>query len=129
MLGPYAEVEDVRSAWLSTRPLPTDDTVIQYWIDRATRVLVNRVPNIEELITSGRTTRDIVADVVVDLVTEVLRNPDRLRSIQETNGPTSGGVTFAGDAPGALVLTAQHLKDLGVTRGNMRRAGTVPTWG
>lgn len=125
-MGTFATPFDVQASWVSTTPLP-DDTAIQVWISRAERLIRRRVPDIDNRVERDNLYRETVVDVVVDLVSGVLRNPDQIRSIQENNGPTSGGITFSGDSPGALILSTDHLRALGVL-GRERRARTVETW-
>lgn len=66
-----------------------------------------------------------VVRVVAGMVIRRLRNPDGIRTIQDSTGPLSGSTTFAGDAPGELRLTDQDRRDLTVGGGAGRRAFSV----
>jgi hypothetical protein len=52
---------------------------------------------------------DNVKDVVTSMVQRVFRNPEGVRTRQETTGPFSGSVTLGGDQPGELWITADEL--------------------
>ena len=77
---------------------------------------------------AGRVAVESPADVQVDLVLSKVGNPGGIRTIQESNGPTSGSVTYGGDTPGEMALTAAQIKALGGGAIVRRQAGTVNTW-
>lgn len=121
------DVLDVQNAWLSQTPLPSDMSV-ETWISRAERYLISQVRDLQARIEAGRTTEDDVRDVIVDLVIDVLINRERIRTVQESNGPTSGSVTFGGDSPGKFSLTDRQLRQLGVLTTSRRKSRSVDTW-
>lgn len=121
------DVLDVQNAWLSQTPLPSDMSV-ETWISRAERYLISQVRDLPDRIEAGRTTEDDVRDVIVDLVIDVLINRERIRTVQESNGPTSGSVTFGGDSPGKFSLTDRQLRQLGVLTTSRRKSRSVDTW-
>lgn len=121
------DVLDVQNAWLSQTPLPSDMSV-ETWISRAERYLISQVRDLPARIEAGRTTEDDVRDVIVDLVIDVLINRERIRTVQESNGPTSGSVTFGGDSPGKFSLTDRQLRQLGVLTTSRRKSRSVDTW-
>lgn len=101
---------------------------VSYWLERARRAILAAVPEVEARVASGRVPKDAPGDVQVDLVLSKVGNPAGIRTIQETNGPSSGSVTYGGDNPGAMVLTADQVKALGGVAPSRRVAGTVNTW-
>lgn len=122
-------VQDIRDAWISERPLNDTDTTLEGLIGRAQRYINGRVPKLDEYIATGKTDIATVRDIVIDIVIDVLMTRERVRTVQESNGPTSASVTIAGDSLGKFSLTREQLKMLGVPLGaGTRRAGTVATW-
>ena len=124
----WAQPEDVRLADLGGSVAEVSDEQVRYWLERAERAILSEVPDLESRIASGVTSEDEARGVQIDLVLGKLDNPRGIRSIQETNGPTSGSVTFGGESPGSLTLTRAHLRALGGASRKRRAARTVPTW-
>lgn len=124
----WAFVQDVRDADLEGVASGFHDAQIQYWLDRAERLIAGSVKGLDDRLAAGVVTLDAPSDVQIDLVLGKLGNPRAIRTIQESNGPTSGSVTFGGDSPGALVLTDEHWRSLGGRPRLPRAARTVPTW-
>lgn len=127
----FATPETVKGADLEGVTTGYEDKQIDYWLGRAERAILAAAPAdvLTARIEAGAVDRDAPADIQVDLVLGKLGNPGGVRTVQETNGPASGSVTYGGDTPGQLTLTAEHRRALGIpTRGN-RAARTVPTWG
>jgi len=69
---------------------------------------------------------DNVKDVVTSMVQRVFRNPEGVRTRQETTGPFSGSVTLGGDQPGELWITDDELSRL-VLAGSSPGAFTIDT--
>lgn len=103
---------------------------VTYWLGRAMRAILDEVPAdvLLDRIESGKVSETVPADVQVDLVLSKFGNPGGIRTIQETNGPSSGSVTYGGDSPGQITLTAEHRRKLGIPSYGRRTARTVPTW-
>lgn len=124
----WASPLDVTSADIGGVTNGLADDRIQYWLGRAGRAILAAVPDLEARVESGRVAPEAPADVQVDLVLSKIGNPGGIRTIQESNGPTSGSVTYGGDTPGELALTAAQMKALGGGAIVRRQAGTVDTW-
>lgn len=124
----WATPDDVTSADIGGVTNGLADDRIQYWLGRAKRAILAAVPDLEVRMSAGRVAVEAPADVQVDLVLSKVGNPGGIRTIQESNGPTSGSVTYGGDTPGELALTAAQMKALGGGAIVRRQAGTVNTW-
>lgn len=112
---------DVIDSWVGENQ-PTDTSRLQIWIDRAERHVRRRVPDLQaridaeaDLVPEETELLDTARDVVIEMVTEVFRNPDGKRSVQSTEGPFSDNVTFGGENPGKLVLTPSQASLLAAT--------------
>lgn len=126
----WATPDDLRSADIGGVTASFTNAQISYWLGRAQRAILDEVPVavLADRIDSGKVAATVPADVQIDLALEKFGNPSGIRTIQESNGPSSGSVTFGGDAPGKLALTADHRRKLGIRSRDERVAGTVPTW-
>ena len=103
--------EDIIDSWVGAG-VPTDKAKLQVWIDRAERLIRKRVPDLQtridaeaELVPVETDLLDTTKDVVIEMVTEVFKNPDGMRSLQTTTGPFTNSTTFGGDNPGKLTLS------------------------
>ena len=86
--------------------LTTAQESIANWLLRAASALVrSRYPGIDDLITAGTLSADVVALGVANMVVRVLRNPRGLR--QETVGPFSRAYDTS-NAAGLLVITDEE---------------------
>ena len=110
----WVEPNDVIDSWVGGN-MPTDTPKLQVWIDRAERLVRRRVPDLQtridleaELVPPVTDLIDTAKDVVIEMVTEVFKNPDGKRSIQSASGPLSESTTFGGDNPGKLFLSRQQ---------------------
>lgn len=120
--------EDVTEAWIG-QDAPTDDVLIQNWIDRAERLIRRTVKDLQDRIDAEaeeippRTDLlDTAIDVTVAMVIRVFRNPEGIRQTNQTTttGPFSDTKmqTYGGDVPGGLGLTGDELAALqGVSEG------------
>ena len=109
---------DVTGAWIGTGA-PTDNALVQKWVDKAEREIKYRVPDIQTRIsaeaaeTPARTDLlDTAKDVVVAMVTRVFRNPEGIRQANVTTGPFTESRTYGGDVPGGLAMTDDELAKL-----------------
>lgn len=118
----WAKATDVKGAWIGS-DAPTDDVLIQNWIDRAERLIRRQVPDLQERIdaeaeeTPPRTELlDTAIDVTVAMVIRVFRNPEGIRQTNQTvtTGPYSDTKmqTYGGDVPGGLGITGDELAAL-----------------
>lgn len=113
---------DVTGSWIGSG-VPTDDAKLQVWIDRAERLVRRNVPDLQERIDTeaeldppSTDLLETAKDVVIDLVTEVFKNPDGRRSIQTTTGPFNESTTFGGDNPGKMIFSSAHAAALSGVR-------------
>lgn len=105
---------DVIDSWVGGN-MPADASKLQVWIDRAERLVRRRIPDLQtridleaELVPPVTDLIDTAKDAVIEMVTEVFKNPDGKRSIQSASGPLSESTTFGGDNPGKLFLSRQQ---------------------
>lgn len=126
----WATPDELLSADLEGVAGPLDAGALGYWLGRARRAILAEVslPVLTSRIRDGVVDSEAPKDVQIDLVLGKLANPGGIRTVQESNGPASGSVTYGGDTPGQLTLTAYHRKMLGITSAWRRAAGTVDTW-
>lgn len=106
----WTTAAEVVAAWIGD-DAPTDTAKVDVWIGKAERLLRSKVTGLQARI-DGALEPDLlsnVQDVITEMVHEVFRNPERVRQRQEGTGPFTGSVTFGGDAPGTLRVTADQL--------------------
>lgn len=115
---------DVIDSWIGPNQ-PEDENVIGLWLDKAERLVLRRIPDLQARVALDPDLMYDVRDVVVAMVTRVFRNPEGIRQIQETAGSVSEGRTYGGDIPGGLDLTDAELARLGGV--SDRSAFTVDT--
>lgn len=118
----WTTAQDVKDAWIGPGA-PTDDVLIQNWIDRAERLIRRQVTDLQKRIDGEaeevppRTDLlDTARDVTVAMVIRVFRNPEGIRQTNQTTttGPFSDTKmqTYGGDVPGGLGLTGDELAAL-----------------
>lgn len=118
----WAGADDVRARWVSG-DLPASDEVVDTLIADAEDALAAAIPGLPALIEGGTIPHDRAIRVVSRIVIRLLRNPDGVRTLQETTGQFSGSTTYAGDTLGEIVVTDADRRELlgkGTARG--RRA-------
>lgn len=109
----WTTATEVIDAWIGD-DAPEDLAKVGLWVAKAERLLRSKVPTLAGRVdaTSEPDLRDHVKDVVTEMVQEVFRNPEGIRQRQEGTGPFTGSVTYGGDKPGALLVTAEQLERL-----------------
>lgn len=107
----WVVAQDVIDAWIG-EDTPTNTASLTTWIGRAERLVRSSVPGLQSRIDGGLEPDllENVQDVVVSMVERKFRNPEGVRTRQETTGPFSGSVTLGGDQPGELWITDDELK-------------------
>jgi hypothetical protein len=114
--------DDVADSWIGP-DAPTDDVLLQKWIDRAEREVRYRVPDVQirldaeaSLLPPATDLLDMTRDVVVAMVTRVFRNPEGIRTVNQASGTgpfsESKSHTYGGDQPGGLAMTADEVAKL-----------------
>ena len=120
---------EVTAAWIGG-DAPTDAALVAVWVDKAERLLRAKVPTLASRVAADPVVEpDLlgnVKDVVVSMVQRVFRNPEGIRSRQESTGPFGGSVTYGGDQPGSLWVTDAELSMISPS-GSNRGAFTIDT--
>ncbi|RJU01980.1 hypothetical protein D6T65_05000 [Arthrobacter frigidicola] len=124
----WTVAQDVLDAWIGLGA-PEDLASVTTWLGRAERLVRSEVPGLQARIDGGLEPDllEDVRDVVVSMVERKFRNPEGVRTRQETTGPFSGSVTLGGDQPGELWITDAELKRLRAPGGTTGGAFTVDT--
>lgn len=125
----WTTAAEVVAAWIGD-DAPADTALIDVWVGRAERLLRAKVSGLQLRLDAEPVTEpdllDNVKDVVTSMVQRVFRNPEGVRTRQESTGPFSGSVTLGGDQPGELWVTGDELARVSPT-GSNRGAFTVDT--
>lgn len=121
----WTTATEVIAAWIGV-DAPTDTVLVGVWIDKAERLLRNKVPTLTARIGTEPDLQGNIKDVVTAMVHRVFRNPEGVRQRQEGSGPFTGSVTYGGDQPGALWVTDEELALVSPV-GSNRGAFTVDT--
>jgi hypothetical protein len=107
----WTTAAEVVAAWIGD-DAPTDLVKVDIWVGRAERLVRATIPGIADRIAADPVVEpdllDNVKDVVTSMVQRVFRNPEGVRTRQESTGPFSGSVTLGGDQPGELWLTGDE---------------------
>jgi len=127
----WTTAADVVAVWIGD-DAPTDLALVDRWVGRAERLLRAKVPGLALRVDADPVTEpdllDNVKDVVSSMVQRVFRNPEGVRTRQESTGPFSGSVTLGGDQPGELWITDDELARISLTgsRGGAFTIDTIP---
>jgi len=127
----WTTAADVVAVWIGD-DAPTDLALVDRWVGRAERLLRAKVPGLALRVDADPVTEpdllDNVKDVVSSMVQRVFRNPEGVRTRQESTGPFSGSVTLGGDQPGELWVTDDELARISLsgTRGSAFTVDTIP---
>ena len=121
----WATPSDAKAADLEAVLDRSSEAQIEYWLGRAKRAILSAVPDLEARVGSGRVGDEVPQDIQVDLVLGKFTNPGGVRTVQESNGPSSGSITYGGDSPGTLELSKQQLRDLHGASRPKGRAGVI----
>ena len=127
----WTSAADVVAVWIGD-DAPTDLALVDRWVGRAERLLRAKVPGLALRVEADPVTEpdllDNVKDIVSSMVQRVFRNPEGIRTRQESTGPFSGSVTLGGDQPGELWITDDELGRISLTgsRGGAFTVDTIP---
>lgn len=119
----WATPDDIIDRWVGPGA-PSDEALVQRWIDDAEVIIRNEVPDIDERLADLDIAPDeaTVVFVVAQMVMRALGNPRRVR--QEGVGPYN--TTYAGDNPGSLWMDDDELAMLrGESARGRQRAYTI----
>lgn len=126
-MPPWATPDHLRAAWLlDDEDLPADEDLTAL-LGRAQRRLSALDPHLPGRVAASPALAAVATDVVVDMVLRVLRNPEGLRTASETTGPITNSLTYGGDDPGALYVTAEEKRMLSIRPRRRQQAFSVPT--
>ncbi|WP_312715474.1 hypothetical protein [Corynebacterium flavescens] len=109
-MATYATPDDVRRRWLSSTPLPADET-IQSWLDDAEVLIFAEFPKLADSLTTDPdgTLRTRVIYVEVQLVSTALKNPEAVRQNSRTAGVFTESTTYGTETLSqAMELTPAH---------------------
>lgn len=118
--------EDVRRRWVMPTEFPIADAVLETLIEDTEDTIESAVPGVLLRAQKGELPEGRLQKIVSRVIIRVLRNPEGIRSIQETTGPFSGSTTFGGDDPGETYLTDKDIRELSGVR-QRGKAFTVTT--
>ena len=125
----WTSSSEVIAAWIGG-DAPSDSVLVDVWVGKAERLLRAKVPGLAARVDADPVVEpDLlgnVKDVVSAMVQRVFRNPEGVRTRQESTGPFGGSVTYGGDQPGALWVTDAELSLISPA-GSNRGAFTVDT--
>ena len=115
----WTSAADVLADWIGD-DAPTDTVKVDSWIGKAERLLRAKLPDLQARVDAAAEPDLLgnIADVVTEMVHEVFRNPEGVRTRQESTGPFGGSVTYGGDKPGALRVTSEQLERLSPAGGS-----------
>lgn len=103
-MGEWAGYDDIATRWVGDT-VPGSVQVVEQLIVDAEDLIRYEVPDVEDRIADDVLDVARLARVVANVVIRHLRNPQGLRSQQESTGPFSSSFTVAGDRPGELWLS------------------------
>ena len=125
----WTTASEVTAAWIGG-DAPSDTALVGVWVDKAERLLRAKVSGLDARVAADPEVEpDLlgnVKDVVTAMVQRVFRNPEGIRTRQESTGPFGGSVTYGGDQPGSLWVTDAELSMISAA-GTNRGAFTVDT--
>lgn len=124
----WATPEDVEVRWLLEEEIPATPEQLAALIDDAEDTILARVPSVPQRLASGQLPLSRLVKITVALVIERLKNPRGTRQTNMTAGMFTESETVGGDNPGAMVLSADQIRELaGVGNRAAFTVNTVPT--
>lgn len=121
----WTDPQDVVDRWAGPGAPDVTDPQVQTFIEDAEDAVLREFPDIEDRITANTLSLRRVKIVVSRMVIRHLRNPENVRTVQDSTGPYGSSTTYAGDNPGSLELTDRDRRDLAPIRANVRKPFTV----
>jgi hypothetical protein len=109
-MATWTTFTDVTDRWVGD-DVPTDSSLVETLLGDAEQVILARYPAIQARIDADTLPVERVIMVVVAMVTRLLRNPEFVRTVQETVGAFSQSRTYLGNDSG-LFLTDSELSML-----------------
>lgn len=115
----FATIADVE---VDFGPVPNEQTAqVESLIVRAEAQIRQAVPDLDARIAAGRTNETLVIQVISEMVSTMLRNPEGVDNRTKTVGPFTESVSFVNSGSRAtieagLYLLPRHLRLLGDAR-------------
>lgn len=105
-MATWATFADVTSRWIGN-DVPTDETLVETLLGDAEQIVLATYPGIQARIDAETLPVERVVMVVVAMVTRLLRNPEFVRTVQETVGAFSQSRTFLGNDSGLFLTDSE----------------------
>lgn len=105
-MATWATFADVTSRWVGN-DVPTDETLVETLLGDAEQIILATYPGIQARITADTLPVERVVMVVVAMVTRLLRNPEFVRTVQETVGAFSQSRTYLGNDSGLFLSDSE----------------------
>lgn len=105
-MATWTNFTDVTSRWIGN-DVPTDENLVETLLGDAEQVVLATYPGIQARIDNDTLPIERVIPVVVAMVTRLLRNPEFVRTVQETVGAFSQSRTFLGNQSGLFMTDAE----------------------
>jgi hypothetical protein len=102
----WTSFTDVTSRWIGN-DVPTDETLVETLLGDAEQIVLATYPGIQARIDADTLPVERVVMVVVAMVTRLLRNPEFVRTVQETVGAFSQSRTFLGNDSGLFLTDSE----------------------
>lgn len=120
---------EVTGRWVQDVDIPASEATLLKLIADAEDTIETEIPGIGAKVAQNdqQYPQARFYKIVARIVLRQLRNVEGLRTVQESTGAFGGSVTYGGDEPGEMYVTARDLAEL---RGKNRRtakAFTAPT--
>ena len=107
---PFATADEVRELIPKSELTDEERVFVTRRIDRAERLVRRRIADLDQQILDGKLEEQTVADVIIEAVLRVVRNPEGY--LQETDGNYS--YILSQENSGKLFITDEEWEELGV---------------
>lgn len=105
-MATWAGYQDVADRWVGT-DVPSDETLVETLLGDAEQIVLAAYPAIQDRIDAGTVPLERVTMIVVSMVTRLLRNPEFVRTVQETVGAFSQSRTYLGNDSGLFLTDSE----------------------
>jgi hypothetical protein len=102
----WATFTDVTDRWVGN-DVPTDSALVETLLGDAEQVILATYPGLQARIDAETIPVERVTMIVVAMVTRLLRNPEWVRTLQETVGAFSQSRTFMGNDSGLFMTESE----------------------
>ena len=105
-MATWATFTDVTDRWVGN-DVPTDSALVETLLGDAEQVILATYPGLQARIDAETIPVERVTMIVVAMVTRLLRNPEWVRTLQETVGAFSQSRTFMGNDSGLFMTESE----------------------